>query len=358
DQYEVDFVKARNSYIGRETIPAIAERTNSDIAINSGFFEIGNGLDGVPSKNLIINNTIYSLKTTKQAVVAKDISGKLEIKIINPEIVLINGNSKITISHINQYPSSNELVLFTSGYGERTLTNFNNRKEIAFDGQGNFIYTYEHGNSLIPRDGYILSLPQSFILAEQESLSLEINTGLKNNISAVTGIPMLIYNNEIIKDLYNKKSSFYKNQHARTAIGYKEDGSIIIVVVEHAYKKDLKHITWEEVSLILQTKNKDISNKYKTTANNLTLRQLRGILEQELTDSNNLQGLSIIELAKIMQNLGCKYAINLDGGGSSTLWIQGEVMNKVYGDIDEGNGVRRLRPISDAIIFKKKCNCA
>lgn len=38
-------------------------------------------------------------------------------------------------------------------------------------------------------------------------------------------------------------------------------------------------------------------------------------------------GLSLPQLADFMQELGCKDAINLDGGGSTTLWVKGSVRN-------------------------------
>ena len=39
-------------------------------------------------------------------------------------------------------------------------------------------------------------------------------------------------------------------------------------------------------------------------------------------------GLSLLELAQLMQDLGCTTAYNLDGGGSSTIWFNGRVLNK------------------------------
>lgn len=39
------------------------------------------------------------------------------------------------------------------------------------------------------------------------------------------------------------------------------------------------------------------------------------------------EGLSLYELAEVMQSLGCKVAYNLDGGGSSTMWFMGNVVN-------------------------------
>lgn len=39
------------------------------------------------------------------------------------------------------------------------------------------------------------------------------------------------------------------------------------------------------------------------------------------------EGLTLYELAQVMEELGCKTAYNLDGGGSSTMWFMGRVGN-------------------------------
>ena len=60
-------------------------------------------------------------------------------------------------------------------------------------------------------------------------------------------------------------------------------------------------------------------------------------------------GLSLLELAQLMKELGCSTAYNLDGGGSSTIWFNGKVLNQptTYGDtIAE-------RSISDIIYISK-----
>ena len=43
--------------------------------------------------------------------------------------------------------------------------------------------------------------------------------------------------------------------------------------------------------------------------------------------SDESEGLSLYELASFMKQLGVKTAYNLDGGGSSTMVFQGEVVN-------------------------------
>ena len=43
--------------------------------------------------------------------------------------------------------------------------------------------------------------------------------------------------------------------------------------------------------------------------------------------TNESEGLSLLELAQVLQDLGAKTAYNLDGGGSSTMVFQGKVIN-------------------------------
>ena len=40
------------------------------------------------------------------------------------------------------------------------------------------------------------------------------------------------------------------------------------------------------------------------------------------------EGLSVYELARFMESLGAQTAYNLDGGGSSTMWFNGKLVNK------------------------------
>ena len=56
------------------------------------------------------------------------------------------------------------------------------------------------------------------------------------------------------------------------------------------------------------------------------------------------QGLSLYELAEVMKSYGVKTAYNLDGGGSSTLYFNGQVINKptTNGNISE-------RAVSDIV---------
>ena len=61
--------------------------------------------------------------------------------------------------------------------------------------------------------------------------------------------------------------------------------------------------------------------------------------------TNASQGLSLYELAQVMQQYGCKTAYNLDGGGSSTMYFNGQVINN---PTTNGNRISE-RSVSDIV---------
>lgn len=59
----------------------------------------------------------------------------------------------------------------------------------------------------------------------------------------------------------------------------------------------------------------------------------------------NSQGLSLYDLAQVMQSYGAKTAYNLDGGGSSTMYFNGKVINN---PTTNGNTIKE-RAVSDIV---------
>lgn len=87
--------------------------------------------------------------------------------------------------------------------------------------------------------------------------------------TVLTSGPLLIENGRVVDQV---AEPFNTSRHPRTAIGLTDDNHLVAVVVDGRNK--------------------------------------------------NAQGVSISELSMIMKALGCKEAMNLDGGGSSTAWIK------------------------------------
>ncbi|MDQ7949107.1 MAG: phosphodiester glycosidase family protein [Pedobacter sp.] len=119
---------------------------------------------------------------------------------------------------------------------------------------------------------------QGIITIRKGKLAI-LNTDAKNlywerNVRAndiiATGPVMLLDG----KDQPIPNDAFCNDRHPRTAVGKKKDGTIVLFVVDGRFKE--------------------------------------------------AAGMSIIELQKTMRWLGCIDAINFDGGGSSTMYIQGQ----------------------------------
>ena len=58
------------------------------------------------------------------------------------------------------------------------------------------------------------------------------------------------------------------------------------------------------------------------------------------------EGLTLYELAQVMKDAGATFAYNLDGGGSSTMWFQGETINNPSSGHRSGE-----REVSDIVYF-------
>lgn len=56
-------------------------------------------------------------------------------------------------------------------------------------------------------------------------------------------------------------------------------------------------------------------------------------------------GLSLLELAQEFAGHGCTVAYNLDGGGSSTMWFNGEIVNNPVGGKSSGSSERQVSDI-------------
>lgn len=60
--------------------------------------------------------------------------------------------------------------------------------------------------------------------------------------------------------------------------------------------------------------------------------------------TNTSKGLTLYQLAQALAYEGCRVGYNLDGGGSTTLWFNGEVIN-----YPTQNGSYKERGVSDIV---------
>ena len=72
--------------------------------------------------------------------------------------------------------------------------------------------------------------------------------------------------------------------------------------------------------------------------------------------SDNAAGMNLPELTKLMKWLGCSSAINFDGGGSTTLWVDGMPDDGVvnYPSDNKKWDHAGQRKVANVILVKKK----
>ena len=70
------------------------------------------------------------------------------------------------------------------------------------------------------------------------------------------------------------------------------------------------------------------------------------LVEVDGRQENLSVGMTLDELADYMARLGCEEAMNLDGGGSATLWFDGKVRNSPC----DG----KERPVANSLVFTRK----
>lgn len=316
----LDVVHAMDAAIGLEKTSSIATRHGAFAAINAGFFRIDKSIwEGDDVSNLQINGKVLSESNNNR--VALFINNSLEQTSVN--INHLNLSGSITINKkpynplgINRERKGNDLVVYTPEFHSTTMTDMNGAEIIVQNGVITKILNNE-GSNVIPKNGFVISasgkrrdeilngvkvgMKASFMFSH-----ISFGEGLTDNpenlapsITAaediVSGVPLLVLNGKVKITWQEEKSSksFVETHHPRTAVAKLKDGKFLMVVVDGR--------------------------------------------------SEASGGISLPDLAEFLLEQGATDAMNLDGGGSSTMFLDGKVVSKPSDKEGE-------RKIGDAIL--------
>jgi exopolysaccharide biosynthesis protein len=316
----LDVVHAKDAAIGVEKTSSIATRYGAFAAINAGFFRLDNSLYGGDAAGVLMidgkllsesygnRNAIGILNKTNQTTI--------EFGHLSSKSTLLAGiDSQFEINGINRQRGKNEIIIYTPEFHRTTLTD-SDGTEIIVKNKSVVEIRKNKGSSIIPPDGFIIS-----INGEQQKQVLGILKMLKvvrisNKLNAleepkqlffskaediVGGVPQLIKNGKIEITWEQEKSTkaFVETKHPRTAVAKLKDGKFLMATVDGR-------------------------------------------------QPGYSVGMDLNELAAFLLELGATDAMNLDGGGSTTMFLDGKVMNKPSDKEGERN-------VSDAIlVFPRK----
>lgn len=279
----------------RAVIRNIAQRNNSIAAINGTYFKPQNG---VPLGTLMIDKKVYTGPIHNR--VAMGIS-KNEYKIAQVQFdsILKSRTMNLTIDNINQPRMlSTYTLLYTKDWGQNSPTAPKYGINIAI--QNNHIIHSSTGSIAIPENGYVISGPKAklepFLSAKKVELEIKMKPEWENVDHIISGGPYLVKDGQVYIDVTAQKLSAITGKNPRTAIGYTANNEFIMVTVDG-----------REASSV---------------------------------------GMTLGELARMMKGFGCINAMNLDGGGSSVMYVKGKIVNKPA----QAGGI----PISNALTVYEK----
>lgn len=318
DMSKVDVlpVLSNDEVLDAETVPDMGRRRNALVAINAGFF-LPNGEPAGVYK--IDGRLISDTRRPRGAVgivrgagaASRLVYGRLTATAAVRVRRRVRPDARMEIAGIDTTRQLGKLMLFTPAYHADTNTAAGGLEWVA-DGNPLRIRgtPSTRGKTPIPRDGIVLSYGGSRaappldrlrsgteIAIDTQYVPSDGSSALWTQADTIVGGAGLIardgaFESDWTMEQFNQ--GFAENRHPRTLIGTHADGSVWLVAVD---------------------------GRQPTLS----------------------FGMTLAEVGRLAKRLGLVSALNLDGGGSTTMWVQGQVVNSP----SDAAGPRR---VSDALI--------
>ncbi len=315
----LQLIHAKDAAIGLETTSSLANRYKALAAVNAGFFGMKGLMAGDAAGVLQIDGKLLS-EPYKERVACGIINRNNRTDAVFGHLKFIGEaqigtlrfgkNPGYPISGINRGRDSSDMVIFTPEFHRTTLTNTRGLEILVRGGVVTELRD-SAGSSIIPYDGVVLSCSGAGydwakanvregmnvkIITEIEALKPEVQNGFQAAEDIVGGVSQLVENGQIAMTWQREGAAedFALGRHPRTAIAKLKNGHLLLLAADG--------------------------------------RQI-GVS----------MGLTLQELAQMLVEMGAEYAINLDGGGSTTMVVNGIIVNKPSDPAGE-------RPVSDALL--------
>lgn len=304
------WVEERVTHFFKQTTSGIAKRWGAAAGVNGTYFS----KSGRPLGILMVNGELITSPIYDRTALIISSSGEASIdNVLVRTYVSTEAGTKIYITGINEPCDESDIILYTPKYGNKTDTR--NVTEAVV--RGRRIRELRGENSNIPADGYVLSAGRRLDRLFKQNLSPEHSIEISIEIipysingpvelkHIIGGGPRLI---KAGRAYVSKKEEKFKRdialaRTARTAVGITKNGDLLFVTI-------------------------DKTSRIKTDG---------------LTPS---AGMTLEELSRLLLTLGAYDAMNLDGGGSTTMVINGKVVSVPA----TGHEI----PVSNAVLIKQK----
>ena len=298
-KFDLQLVLAGDSIAsGRQKLKAIASAHQAVAAINGGYFALDGSLIGNTRINGQTAGTTYFDRTSLGFMP----DGTLKLATSQYYGVVEIAGQKAYLSGVNCPRGENNTILYNSLFGNYTCTNEFGKEYVVQNGK---VIAINQANSFIPTDAQVISVhgtaQDAFAKVRiGDKISIGENFGPElDSASTIVGAgPELLRNGQLHVTAVQEQfpSDIAKGRAPRTALGIKADGKIILMVIDG--------------------------------------RQSHSI------------GTTLTETAQLLQKFGAVNGFNLDGGGSSEMVLQGQILNSPS---DGGE-----RPVGSGLILTRR----
>lgn len=284
-----------NNLTSRKTITTIAKNTNSIVALNGTYFK---PQTGVPLGTLMIDGQIYTGPVYDRVTMGIFDDG-FDMARVQFKSYLKTPKTSVKVDNINQPRMlATHVLAYSNAWGTTSPASPKYGFQIAV--KDNKITGASYSSMTIPEGGYVIVGPEKLLrpLAFEKKIEFELGRtpDWKKVKHIISGGPYLVKNSEVFVDMTAQKLGAIGGKNPRSAVGYTKDNEMILVAVDG-----------REGSSV---------------------------------------GMTLMQLANFMKSAGCVNAMNLDGGGSTVMYINGRVVNRPQ--------VRGGIPISNALVLAKK----
>ena len=264
----------------RAQIRTIAQKHNSIVAVNAGYFK---PQTGVPLGALVIDGEVLTGPIYNRVgigIIQENNQTRFVMDKVAMNITIKSNKSILKADNINQPRMlSTYTIIYTPQWGNMYPMAAKYGK-VAAVSNGKII-AMSANQIAIPKDGFVISAPAKILdkLALERNITYDIklNETFKDADHIIGAGPYLVKNGEVFVDVTDQKFASITGRNPRSAVGYNDKNELIIVTIDGR----------EESSV----------------------------------------GVTLTQLAYIMKGLGCTYAMNFDGGGSSVIYVNGRVTN-------------------------------
>lgn len=292
-------------------VSELVKSNNAIAGINGTYF---NAKNCIPLGVLMVDGELMSYPISDRTALVITRDRKAYIDNISLDAYFEHNGVKYAITGINEPRTSpDDIILYTPAFGELTLTNRAGYDIVVNNLE---IESTRSGNTWIPEKGFVLSA--GALYAENLLNTAKIGDKVQVVVNVIPystsvagelmhligGGPRLLKSGRLYISKYEEKfkRDVASGRAARTACGITNDNHILLVAVDG-----------------------------KPRGKKKVGRSL---------------GMTLTELAYFMRSIGALDALNLDGGGSTTMVIHGIVVNRPV------DGAQRR--VSNAILVKKR----